>query len=340
VTVTEPTEPDKAQPSVKWMPVALDERPTVQEAVSLVMRDVQVIGKSQSYEEKGREQYKFRGIDDVLNAVGPVLREHGVIAMPYRSKLVSAERYETKSGTRMQNVIVKMQYQVIGPRGDSIWPEAMGQASDAGDKAIPKAQSVAYRDMLCELLCIPTGVTDPSSENHEAASTQAAQQDNPGTAVNNQIGEWQAALGWNREQVFDAYAKWNGGQLLSEANVAQRQKFVGQLAEHRLATPAPKTNVAPGTHVAGGPYPPADVVHLRGVIDGLSESIGWDAQQLAEAYARWNGGHALVNADGAGLQSFIKQLRDELMIKQQAAADKQAEAEAGASRPADTEPPF
>lgn len=249
------------------------ERPSVQEAVSLVMRDVQVIGKSQSYEERGREQYKFRGIDDVLNAVGPVLREHRVIATPVRSKLVSAERYETKSGTRMQNVIVKVQYQVIGPRGDSIWPEAMGQASDAGDKAIPKAQSVAYRDMLCELLCIPTGVTDPSSENHEAASTQTppAQQDNPGAAVNNQIGEWQAAFGWNREQVFEKYSEWNGGQMLNEASITQRQTFVQQLAEHRLAT---KLNA----QAAAGANPEADAL-TRAMRDRVAEA---DAKQASD----------------------------------------------------------
>src|SRR4029077_1548211 len=120
---------------------------------------------------------------------------------------------------------------------------------DAGDKAIAKAQSVAYRVMLLGLLCIPTGEVDPDSENHERAATRSesapAQDTRPPrtaeeVAVDNRIGEWQATFGWNREQVFDAYSKWNGGQLLSEANVTQRQNFVQQLTEHRLATQAPK----------------------------------------------------------------------------------------------------
>jgi len=220
-----------------------DERPSVQDAVNAVMRDVQVISKDQKFDEYG-VKYSFRGIDDVVNAVGPKLREHRVVITPVRSKVVSTERYETKRGAVMQNVIVRVAYNVVGPRGDWLAAEAMGQSADAGDKAIAKAQSVAYRVMLLGLLCIPTGEVDPDSENHERAATRSesapAQQDNPGQAVNNQIGEWQAAFGWNREQVFDAYSRWNGGQMLNEASITQRQTFVQQLAAHHLKANAPE----------------------------------------------------------------------------------------------------
>jgi hypothetical protein len=252
--VTEPSEAERAvaddYPKVEWTYDPKDERPSVQDAVTAVMRDVQVIGKGQEFNERG-VRYSFRGIDDVVNAVGPRLREHGVVITPVRSKVVSTERYETRSGTVMQNVIVRVAYNVVGPRGDWLAAEAMGQSADTGDKAIAKAQSVAYRVMLLGLLCIPTGEVDPDSENHERAATgqgsapgrdleaQFQADVQTGQAVNDQIGEWQAAFGWNREQVFEAYSKWNGGQLLNKSNITQRQTFVQQLAEHHLATQAP-----------------------------------------------------------------------------------------------------
>jgi hypothetical protein len=316
------------------------DRPSVQEAVNAVMRDVQVIAKGQEFNERG-VRYSFRGIDDVVNAVGPKLREHRVVITPVRSKVVSTERYETKHGTVMQNVIVRVAYNVVGPRGDWLAAEAMGQSADTGDKAVAKAQSVAYRVMLLGLLCIPTGEVDPDSENHErAASTPPASNGravpDDWSAVNNQIGEWMVALGWNQNQVFDAYAKWNGGQVLEQADTAARRSFVQQLAAHHLQAKAPKTNlgpkltnldpmagqpaptlpktnVAPDAHVAGGPYPDVQSIwELNTQILALADSLGWDKDKLAVDYSAWNGNRKLAEADAAGLQEFVKQLRHEL----------------------------
>jgi hypothetical protein len=46
----------------------------------------------------------------------------------------------------------------------------MGEAADAGDKSMSKAQSVAYRTFLLEALNVPTGQPDPDSESHERAA--------------------------------------------------------------------------------------------------------------------------------------------------------------------------
>ena len=53
-----------------------DEKPTVIEALSKVMGDVQAVGKESRNSQQG---YAFRGVDAVMNAVGPALRRHGVV---------------------------------------------------------------------------------------------------------------------------------------------------------------------------------------------------------------------------------------------------------------------
>lgn len=138
---------------------------TVYEAFSAVMEDVQGIRKGERNPQQG---FNFRGIDAVLNAVGPALRTHGVIITP-EAVSMETERYQTAKGGQMQGVIVHMRYTVHGPDGDSFSGSTYGQAADAGDKAVSKAESVAYRTFLLQALTVPTDEPDPDSEVHERA---------------------------------------------------------------------------------------------------------------------------------------------------------------------------
>lgn len=141
-------------------------KPTVYEAFSAVMGAVQAIRKGERNQQQG---FAFRGIDAVLNAVGPALRDHGVIITP-EALSVDTERYQTAKGGQMQGVIAHVRYTVHGPAGDSFTGSAYGQAADAGDKAVSKAFSVAYRTFLLQALTVPTDEPDPDSEVHERAA--------------------------------------------------------------------------------------------------------------------------------------------------------------------------
>jgi len=141
------------------------EKPSIVEALSAVMGDVQAVGKTGRNTQQG---YNFRGIDAVVNAVGPALRAHGVVVVPIDSRY-DAEHYDTKSGTSMRGITATVTFRFYGPAGDHIDAQVCGESSDAGDKAVPKAHSVAFRTMLLEALCIPTGEPDPDESSHERA---------------------------------------------------------------------------------------------------------------------------------------------------------------------------
>ena len=140
---------------------------TVHEAWNRVMRDVQSISKDSRNSQQG---FNFRGIDAVMNAVGPVLREHGVFVVPL-AQSHEAERYQSKNGGQMCNRVVEMGFTVYGPRGDHFNGMAYGEAADSGDKSMTKAESVALRTFLLQALMIPTDEPDPDSEVHERASS-------------------------------------------------------------------------------------------------------------------------------------------------------------------------
>lgn len=140
---------------------------TVVAALSAVMADVQAIRKGQK-NTAPNANYMFRGIDAVMNAVGPALRTHGVVIVPecveshYRD-------VQTSTGKPSREATVTVTYRAYGPAGDSIIMQSAGEAMDSGDKGTPKAMSVAYRTLLLQALTIPTDEADPDSQTYERA---------------------------------------------------------------------------------------------------------------------------------------------------------------------------
>lgn len=164
---------------------------TVGQAWSAVMEDVQGIHKGSRNQQQG---FAFRGVDQVLGAVGPALRKHGVIIVS-SSLSMEVERYETAKGGQMQGVIVLQEYTVYGPEGDSFTGRMYGQAADAGDKAVSKAESVAYRQWLLHSLTVPLGDEDPDAQSHErGASQQWQHRDTPRASPNKGISDNQLKL--------------------------------------------------------------------------------------------------------------------------------------------------
>ena len=122
-------------------------------ALSAVMADVQAIRKGQK-NTAPNANYMFRGIDAVMNAVGPALRTHGVVIVPecveshYRD-------VQTSTGKPSREATVTVTYRAYGPAGDSIVMQSAGEAMDSGDKATNKAMSIAYKYAAFLAFCIP-----------------------------------------------------------------------------------------------------------------------------------------------------------------------------------------
>lgn len=154
------------------------EQMTVHQALSKVMAEVQSVRKDSKNQA---QRFNFRGIDAVMNAVGPALRKHGVTILPEDIE-VHRSNGTTANGKQTAEVVIKVTYRVYGPAGDSIHGKVAAEAMDFGDKAIAKAMSVAYRTFLLQALTIPTDEPDPDSESYERGApngTGASQQNTP-----------------------------------------------------------------------------------------------------------------------------------------------------------------
>ena len=214
---------------------------------SQVMNDVQKVAKNQTADMGRGGSYQFRGVDAVVNAVGPALREHGVIVLPKKILKVEPVEYETKNGGRMVNKQVTVRWEVRGPAGDTFTGESVGEAADSGDKSIAKAQSVAYRVFLLQSLCIPSGDRDPDYDNHERASAGSRPGDvDPALqaeidAANEARGELLEAtrgFGWDEDRLVRRYWDDYRKNLRNTRDVTMIQQFKAALVEEGNAAKA------------------------------------------------------------------------------------------------------
>lgn len=143
-----------------------DPRPSVHDALFAVMADVQTVRKTG---RNADQNYSFRGVDAVVNAVGPALRKHRVMAVPIHTE-ANYRDVQTVRGKPSRECTVSVTYRFYGPRGDYIDAELPGESMDSADKGTAKAMSVAYRTLWLQSLCIPTDDPDPDETTVERAN--------------------------------------------------------------------------------------------------------------------------------------------------------------------------
>ena len=124
-----------------------------------VMRSVNHVGKN---DVNKHQHFSFRGIDGVLNAVGPALREHNVVVYP-RLHDVTYEEVKTSGGKASTACRVVVDYIFASVDGSTVETRVAAESWDTGDKAMPKAMSVAMRTALIQALALPTDEPDPDS---------------------------------------------------------------------------------------------------------------------------------------------------------------------------------
>jgi hypothetical protein len=130
------------------------------------------ISKARNNQQQG---YKFRGIDDVYNALAPVLAENELVILPRVLSREVTERTTSKGGNLFY-VVVEAEFDIVAASdGSKHTIKTYGEAMDSADKATNKAMSAAYKYAAMQTFCIPTeGDNDADAQTHEIAPRQAA----------------------------------------------------------------------------------------------------------------------------------------------------------------------
>lgn len=144
--------------------------PHVLVAINAVMDEIAQTGIAKDRSNQ-QQNYKFRGIDDVYNALAPLLSKHRLIIKP-RGLSRACEERQTKNGGTLFYVTVAMEFDLISAEDGSRETAGpfYGEAMDSADKATNKAQSAAFKYMAMQQFCIPTeGDNDADGTTHEPA---------------------------------------------------------------------------------------------------------------------------------------------------------------------------
>jgi len=112
--------------------------------------------------------YKFRGIDDVYNAISPLLAEHGLCILPRMLTRICDERISA-AGKPLFYVTVEAEFDFVAAEdGSKHIVKTFGEAMDSGDKATNKAMSAAYKYAAFQAFAIPTeGDNDADAYTHQ-----------------------------------------------------------------------------------------------------------------------------------------------------------------------------
>jgi hypothetical protein len=123
------------------------------------------VGKDRKNPQQG---YQFRGVEDVQNALAPVLAANHLCMLPSILERSCTERTTQKGGTLFY-VVLRVRFDLVSAiDGSSHSVITEGEAMDSGDKATNKAMSAAFKYASVLSFCIPTeGAEDADAHTPE-----------------------------------------------------------------------------------------------------------------------------------------------------------------------------
>ncbi len=172
----------------------------IYQSITKIMEEVPSIGKTQRNKTQG---FMYRGIDDVMNALQPLLAKNKVFIVPEILEQTREERTTSKGGNLIYS-ICKIKYKFYAEDGSSVEAITIGEGMDSGDKATNKAMAIAMKYALFQVFCIPTDeMKDPDSETPEQSTKKSNTTDNQiSEADAKKVEAMMKEMGWNVEELL------------------------------------------------------------------------------------------------------------------------------------------
>ena len=128
----------------------------VYQAINAVSVELAETGIAKRQRNEDRD-YAYRGIDDLLHALAPLLSRHKLCVLP---RVV--DRHATPlTNAPQQLVVVRVEFDLVSAiDGSKHVVGSFGEAMDDSDKGTAKAMSAAYKSAMLQAFCIPVPQED------------------------------------------------------------------------------------------------------------------------------------------------------------------------------------
>lgn len=175
---------------------------SIHKRLAMILREMPAIGKTQKNVQQG---FMFRGHDDVMNALNPLLSKYEVFVVPNVLERVTGQRTTTKGGV-LYEVNLHVAYTFYGPQGDRVTASAWGEGTDSGDKSTNKAMTMALKNVLAQTFAV-------STEELSAYDTDASSDEPTKGRVQERDLRWTPPSSWKqwveRLKAIDKDAGWD-----------------------------------------------------------------------------------------------------------------------------------
>jgi hypothetical protein len=174
--------------------------PFIYVAMSNILKGMDAIVKKKQSKDVN---YAFRSIDDVMNALHPLLAEHNVFVVPivesFESRVFEQDKRDYKTneiiGKRnMFQSLVQCRYRFYAIDGSYVDSVVASESSDYSDKATQQALSYCFKIALLQSFCIPTKEVVTDGDERQPETTGARVQ--PQTTQAPQVVEVMAPEAW------------------------------------------------------------------------------------------------------------------------------------------------
>lgn len=147
----------------------------IYQSINGIMEEINPISKDKKTGGNEGFSFNYRGIDQVMNVLQPLLSKHKVFVAPKvleqtRERVVTVKNNQEK---QTQYSILKIEFTFFAEDGTSISAVTIGEGMDTGDKSSNKAMSIAFKYACFQVFCIPTeDIVDPDGETHNTTAAK------------------------------------------------------------------------------------------------------------------------------------------------------------------------
>jgi hypothetical protein len=193
----------------------------------------------------GSTRYSYLSEEKITSEMREAMLKAGLVIYPARMEVVNQQDVSTKTGqARVINILVSYRVQDIDSE-EFIEVQALGEGMDAGDKAVYKAMTGAFKYAQRQAFMIPTG-DDPdkvssdelTSKGEQEPPTEGSQPEQVDRATQSQLNKIYALVrevGYTPEQMRDLIGSEFGRESSKELTKKEASKLIDMLEKEKAS---------------------------------------------------------------------------------------------------------
>ena len=191
----------------------------------------------------GSTRYSYLSEEKITSEMREAMLKAGLVIYPARMEVVNQQDVSTKTGqARVVNILITYRVQDVESE-EFIEVQALGEGMDAGDKAVYKAMTGAFKYAQRQTFMIPTGDDPDKVSSDELVGRNNRYEQKPPEQVPNRATQSQLnkiyalarEVGYTPEQMRDLIGSEFGRESSKELTKKEASKLIDMLEKEKAS---------------------------------------------------------------------------------------------------------